>query len=92
MNGDARFGAWIKQHRRALDLSREDLARQISCSLSLVEKIETGERRPSRQIAGLFATRFGVPADQQLAFISFARSIPDTLRAFSPDQAPGAAL
>ena len=78
MNGDARFGAWIKQHRRALDLSRLDLACQISCSISLIEKIETGERRPSRQIAGLLAKRFGVPADQQLAFISFARSILDT--------------
>ena len=78
MNDHARFGAWLKRHRRALDLSREDLAHQISCSISLLEKIETGERRPSRQIAGLLANRFGVPADQQLEFISFARSIPDT--------------
>jgi transcriptional regulator with XRE-family HTH domain len=78
MGGDARFGAWLKRHRRALDLSRQDLARQISCSISLVEKIETGERRPSRQIAALLADRFGIPADHQLEFINFARSIPDT--------------
>ncbi len=92
MNGDARFGAWLKRQRHALDLSREDLAHQISCSVSLVEKIETGERRPSRQIAVLLAGRFGVPADQQPEFINFARSVPDSLAALPTDQAPGAAL
>ena len=41
MNSDVPFGAWLKQHRRALDLSREYLAGQIGCSISLLEKIET---------------------------------------------------
>lgn len=92
MNGDARFGAWLKRQRHALDLSREDLAHQISCSVSLVEKIETGERRPSRQIAVLLADRLGIPADQQPEFISFARSVPDSVAALPTDQAFGAAL
>lgn len=88
MDSDVRFGAWLKQHRRALDLSREELARRLNCSVSLVEKLETGERRPSRQIAALLAVCFGVPADQQPGFTSFARSLPRTAPALTAAQEP----
>jgi predicted ATPase/transcriptional regulator with XRE-family HTH domain len=72
------FGQWLKQRRKALDLTQEDLALRIDCSLSSIEKIESGERRPSRQVADLVADCLGIPADERQAFIAFARSEPQT--------------
>ena len=51
MDSDVPFGTWLKQQRRTLDLSREQLAGQIGCSISLLEKLETGERRLSGAMA-----------------------------------------
>ncbi len=74
MNSDVPFGAWLKQQRRACDLSREQLAGQIGCSISLLQKIEIGERRPSRQIAARIALCLAIPAEQRDAFLAAARS------------------
>ena len=49
------FGFWIKRRRKSLDLTQQELARRIGCSPSLIFKIESDERRPSRQIAELEA-------------------------------------
>ncbi|MBI3166213.1 MAG: helix-turn-helix transcriptional regulator, partial [Chloroflexi bacterium] len=46
---DYSFGTWVKRRRKALDLTQQELARQIGCSPSLIFKIESDERRPSRQ-------------------------------------------
>ena len=32
MSADKSFGDWLRQHRRALDLTQEALARQVGCS------------------------------------------------------------
>ena len=45
------FGAWVRQRRRALDLTRDELAAQIGCSLMTIRRIETDERRPPTQLA-----------------------------------------
>lgn len=69
------FGEWLKQHRRESGITREDLAAQTACSSITLQKIEAGERRPSRQIALRLATLFHVPADEQEAFVAFARTL-----------------
>jgi predicted ATPase/transcriptional regulator with XRE-family HTH domain len=74
VNSDVPFGAWLKQQRRALDLSREQLAGQIGCSISLLEKLETGERRPSRQVAMRIALCLSIPAEQRESFLIAARA------------------
>ncbi|HEU5099251.1 MAG TPA: tetratricopeptide repeat protein [Roseiflexaceae bacterium] len=74
MNSDVPFGAWLKQQRRALDLSREQLAGQIGCSISLLEKLETGERRPSRQVVARIALCLSIPVEQRDAFLAAARA------------------
>jgi predicted ATPase/DNA-binding XRE family transcriptional regulator len=74
VDSDVPFGAWLKQQRRARDRSREQLAGQIGCSISLLEKIETGERRPSRQIAARIALSLAIPAEQRDAFLAAARA------------------
>ncbi|MCI0552523.1 MAG: helix-turn-helix domain-containing protein [Anaerolineae bacterium] len=42
------FGNWVKRRRKALDLTQHELAAKVGCSASLIFKIESDERRPSR--------------------------------------------
>jgi len=67
------FGTWIKRRRKALDLTQQRLAQQIGCSPSLIFKIESDERRPSRQMAELLADKLDIPADQRALFLKTAR-------------------
>ena len=68
------FGQWLKQRRKMLDLTREDLAQQVGCAAVTLNKIEADERRPSKQIAALLAQYLNIPADEYPTFIRFARS------------------
>lgn len=70
---DYSFGTWVKRRRKALDLTQQELARQIGCSPSLIFKIESDERRPSRQMAELLAKQLDIPAEQQSIFLKTAR-------------------
>ena len=47
----ASFGKWIYRRRKALDLTQRDLAERTGCALSTIKKIETDQRRPSRDLA-----------------------------------------
>src|SRR5437868_1895465 len=73
MFDEAPFGAWLKEYRKAQDLTRADLAERIGCTAETIHKIETGERRPSRQLAGLLATHIRLAPAERAAFIAFAR-------------------
>jgi predicted ATPase/DNA-binding XRE family transcriptional regulator len=68
------FGWWLKQRRRALDLTQEALAERVGCSVDTVRKIERDARRPSRQMAALLAQALEVPTEQQEQFVRRARS------------------
>ena len=52
------FGAWVRQRRRALDLTREELAALIGCAVTTIRHIETDERRPSKQLAARLQLHF----------------------------------
>jgi predicted ATPase/transcriptional regulator with XRE-family HTH domain len=67
------FHAWIKQRRRALDLTQEDLADCVGCSTTTIQKIELGERRPSKQVAQRLAECLKIPADRHDDFVRYAR-------------------
>jgi predicted ATPase/DNA-binding XRE family transcriptional regulator len=71
---DVSFGAWVQQRRKALDLTQDELARRVGCSLSAIRKIESDERRPSRQIAELLAQHLRIAADQRELFLRVARA------------------
>jgi transcriptional regulator with XRE-family HTH domain len=45
------FGEWLRRRRRALDLTRDELALRVGCAVVTIKKIESDERRPSRQLA-----------------------------------------
>jgi predicted ATPase/DNA-binding XRE family transcriptional regulator len=90
VNSPISFGTWIKRRRRALDLTQQQLAERVGCSLSLIFKIESDERRPSRQIAQLLAERLEIPPEERDLFLKVARqekSI-DTLEADTTLQVP----
>lgn len=70
---DYSFGDWIKRRRKTLDLTQQELAQRVGCSPSLIFKLESDERRPSRQIAELLAEHLQIPADQQALFLKVAR-------------------
>src|SRR4051794_13822776 len=76
MPGETSFGAWLKGRRKALDLTQRDLAERTGYSLETIVKIETGERRPSKQVAERLADFLGVPAEARAAFVRFARATP----------------
>lgn len=74
MNTKTSFGQWLKQRRKLLDLTREELAERIGCAIVTLNKIEANERRPSKQMAALLAHHLDISPDERPAFIRFARS------------------
>jgi predicted ATPase/DNA-binding XRE family transcriptional regulator len=73
-----------------LDLTQQELAHKVGCSLATIVKIESDERRPSRQIAELLAIHLEIPADQQDQFLKVARQEKSTasLEAIPPPSTP----
>lgn len=67
------FGNWIKRRRKALDLTQEELAERAGCSIFALRKIESGIRKPSKQLAGLLAAALEIPEQEQPLFIRVAR-------------------
>jgi len=67
------FSEWLKQRRKALDLTQEELAERTGCSVFALRKIESGERRPSKQLAGLLAVALEISEEDQPIFIRVAR-------------------
>ncbi|BCX04486.1 MAG: hypothetical protein KatS3mg053_2424 [Candidatus Roseilinea sp.] len=67
------FAQWAKERRKGLDLTQAELAELVGCSLITIAKIESGKRRPSKQIAELMAQHLRVPDEQRAVFVSFAR-------------------
>src|SRR5437588_5066825 len=74
MSQDVTFGGWLKHRRSELGITRDQLSERLGFSLDLLRKLESGERRPSGQIAHLLADYFRIPADEREAFVTFART------------------
>jgi transcriptional regulator with XRE-family HTH domain len=51
MDAEVSFGRWLEKRRKALDLTREKLSKKVGCSISVLRKIETDQRYPSKQLA-----------------------------------------
>ena len=58
-----------------MDLTQRELASRINCSLSTIVKIESDQRRPSRQIAELLAEHLSIPENQMELFLKVARRL-----------------
>src|SRR3990170_4222317 len=84
------FGSWIKERRKALDLTQSDLAERTGCSTDTIYRFEAGTRRPSKQIAARLAMVLQIPADQTAAFLTWARGEPSSGR--DGEQAVGSGM
>src|SRR5919108_3817309 len=87
------FGYWLKLKRKALDLTREELAEQVGYSAATIRKIEDEERHPSAQVIERLAEVFEIPQDERTDFLRFARgdwkSAPDETEEDRPWRASG---
>ena len=70
---DYSFGNWVKRRRKSIDLTQQELAQRVGCSPATIVKIESDERRPSRQMAELLAQFLEIPAEQREQFLKVAR-------------------
>jgi WD40 repeat protein/transcriptional regulator with XRE-family HTH domain len=68
------FGDWIRQRRKELDLTQEELAEQSGCSVDMVRRVEHGTARPSRQLAELLGTSLKVSQEEIAPFVQWART------------------
>jgi len=82
------FGYWLKLKRKALDLTREELAKRVGYSAATIRKIEDEERHPSVQIVERLAEVFNIPLPEQSAFLRFARGEWSSAPAQSAEDAP----
>src|SRR5262245_56923704 len=73
MNEIPLFGSWLRQRRKALDLTQVDLADQVGCSVITIKKIEADERRPSKQITERMADVLAIASAERADFVAFAR-------------------
>ena len=73
MKSPVHFGEWLQQRRKALDLTQGELADRAGCSVFALRKIESGDRRPSKQLASLLARALEIPSEDQQIFIRVAR-------------------
>jgi predicted ATPase/transcriptional regulator with XRE-family HTH domain/Tfp pilus assembly protein PilF len=81
------FGEWLKRRRKALDLTQAELAEHAGCSVFALRKIESGDRRPSKQLAGLLAQSLQIPPQEQATFVRVARGELNLERLPAPGQA-----
>lgn len=80
MEREQTFASWLKQRRKALDLTQADLARLVGCAVVTLQKIEEGRRRPSKQVAELLAQHLEIAPDTREAFLLLARADPPVAR------------
>lgn len=85
------FGEWLKQQRKNLDLTQNELAQRVGYSVFALRKVESGERRPSKQLAKLLAKTLDIPQEYQQTFVRVARGdlnlerLPQSLTAATPE-------
>ena len=74
MSEELTFGSWLRQRRKELNITQEELAERLGISWITLRKLEAGERHPSGQVALLLAGYLRLPADEHQAFVAFART------------------
>jgi predicted ATPase/transcriptional regulator with XRE-family HTH domain len=90
MTGILSFGRWVSLRRKSLEFTQDALAAQVAISVHTLRKIETDERRPSRQVAELLADALQISPDEREMFIRAARQEASSARLATPF-APGEA-
>lgn len=69
------FGTWLRQKRRALDLTQKALADQVGCAEITVRRMEADEYKPSNELAFVLLEKLGVPQAERTQWVRFARGL-----------------
>ncbi len=75
MQRELAFGAYLKQRRKALALTQEDVAARVGCARETIRKLEAGGRRPSKEIAQRLAEVLFSNVDDRHRFVQVARGL-----------------
>lgn len=75
MDHETSFGAYVRQRRREMDLTQEELARRVGCAAITLRKIEADDLRASVQIAERLAMALAIPLEERAEFVRWARSV-----------------
>jgi WD40 repeat protein/transcriptional regulator with XRE-family HTH domain len=73
MSNEESFGQRVKDRRRELGLTQDELARRVGCAPVTLRKIEYDDLRPSVQIAERLAMALNIPLEERAAFVRLAR-------------------
>ncbi len=74
-DGKFDFGKWLRQERRVLDLTQEAFADRVGIARITLRKIESGELKPSKELALLLVEKIGIPEAERTAWVAFARGL-----------------
>jgi transcriptional regulator with XRE-family HTH domain len=85
---DVSFGQWLKQQRKARDLTQSKLARLVGCAVVTLRKIEANALRPSRQVAERLADQLTRTPAERAACIAHARGLDQPTLDASPSDLP----
>jgi len=69
------FGTWLRQKRRALDLTQRTFAAQVGCAEITVRRMESDEYKPSKELALTLFEKLGIPEAERLPWVRFARGL-----------------
>ena len=69
------FGAWLRQQRRALDLTQKAFADQVGCAEITVRRMEADEYKPSNELALVLFEKLGIPEPERPQWVRFARGL-----------------
>ncbi len=73
----AEFRRLLKQHREARRWSQERLAHEAEMDHSLVSRLESGQRSPTREAVGKLARGLDLPAEQKDQLLIAAGYFPE---------------
>ena len=71
---EERFGDWIKQRRKALDLTQFELAERVNYSLEMIKKVELHQRLPSKTLAQALLQELQIEPQEHGRFLALARN------------------
>ena len=67
------FGQWVKHQRKALGLTQSSLAQRVSCSKSMINKIESDLRSPAKPMIELLALHLKISPADYASFVHLAQ-------------------
>jgi len=69
------LGTWLRQKRRALDLTQKALAKQVGCAEITVRRMEADTYKPSKELALVLFEKLGIPELERAQWVRFARGV-----------------